>query len=59
MDSGVHTSLHPNCHHQEVYAKLNLKITYPPLYEQLVWDYKNANAQSHNWNIQLGEVTWK
>ena len=48
MDSGVYASLHPNCHHQEVYAKLNLKITYPPLYEQLVWDYKNANAQSHN-----------
>ena len=40
MDSGVHASLNPNCHHQIVYAKLNLKIEYPPLYERLVWDYK-------------------
>ena len=30
MNSGVHASLHPNCHHQIVYAKLNLKIEYPP-----------------------------
>ena len=27
-----------NCHHQIVFSKLNLKIEYPPLYEQLVWD---------------------
>ena len=26
MDSGAHASLRPNCHHQIVYAKLNLKI---------------------------------
>ena len=32
MDSGVHASLHPNCHHQIVYAKLNLKTEYSPLY---------------------------
>ena len=38
MDSGVHASLHPNCHHQIVYAKLNLKIEHPPLYERFVWD---------------------
>ena len=26
IDSGVHSSLHPNCHHQIVYAKFNLEI---------------------------------
>ena len=25
MNSGVHTSLHHNCHHQIIYAKFNLK----------------------------------
>ena len=30
MESGVHSSLHPNCHHQITYAKFNLKIYYPP-----------------------------
>ena len=43
-DSGVHSSLHPNCHHQIIFCKLNLKIYYPPPYERLVWNYKKANT---------------
>ena len=30
IDSGVHASLHLNCHHQIIYAKFNLKIFCPP-----------------------------
>ena len=30
MESGVHSSLHQKYHHQIIYAKLNLKIHYPP-----------------------------
>ena len=56
MDSGVHASLHPHCHHQVVYAKLNLKIEYPPLppplYELLVWHYKKTNTQLLNRTIE-------
>ena len=26
MESGVHSSLHENCHHQPAYAKFNLKV---------------------------------
>ena len=52
IDSGVHASECPNCHHQIVYAKLNLKIEYPPLYERLVWDYKNTNTQLLNRTIE-------
>ena len=52
MDSGPHTSLHPNCHHQIVYPNLNLKIEYPPLYERLVWGYKNTNAQLLDYTIE-------
>ena len=48
MGSGVHASLHRNCHHQIVYAKLNLKIEYPPLHEWLVWDYKKTKTQFLN-----------
>ena len=44
VESGVHTSLHPNCHHQIVFAKFNLKIYYPPPYLREVWHYKEANA---------------
>ena len=32
METGVHSSLHPNCHHQITYAKINLKIHLPPPY---------------------------
>ena len=32
VESGVHPSIHPNCHHQVVFVKFNLKICYPPLY---------------------------
>ena len=37
MESGVHSSLHESCHHQLLYAKFNLKVWYPPLYERGIW----------------------
>ena len=30
IDCGTHPSLHPNCHHQITFCKLNLKVEYPP-----------------------------
>ena len=35
--SSVHPSLHPNCHHQIVFAKFNLHIVYPPPYLREIW----------------------
>ena len=35
IESGVHSSLHSNCHHQIIFAKFNLEIVYPPPY---VWE---------------------
>ena len=43
MESDVHPSLHPNCHHQIFYAKFKLKVYYPPPYERKVWHYQNAD----------------
>ena len=37
-------SVHPNCHHQIVFAKINLKIYYPPPYERDIWHYEKTNA---------------
>ena len=34
MESRVHLSLHQKSHRQIIYAKANLKIQYPPPYEQ-------------------------
>ena len=44
IDSGVHASLHSNCHHQMIYAKFYLKIFYPPPYEKTVWHFKHADS---------------
>ena len=42
--TGVHSSLHPNCHHQIVFAKLNLDIGYPLHYLLEMWHYREANT---------------
>ena len=44
VNSGVHASLHPNCHHQVVHASFNLNNSYPPPYQRLIWDYKKADS---------------
>ena len=45
METGIHSSLHSNCHHQIVFAKFNLSIFYPPPYERTVWYYERANTE--------------
>ena len=43
-NSGVHSSLRPNCHHQIVFSNLNLNICHPPPHERLIWKYEKAGA---------------
>ena len=45
VNSGVHASLHPNCHYQIIHTSFNLNITYPPPYKRLIWDYKKADSE--------------
>ena len=45
IESGVHPSLHPNCHHQMVYVKFNLRIYYPLQYYTEVWHYNDVNTK--------------
>ena len=44
MESLVHSTLHPNCHHQIAFAKINLKKYYLPPYEREIWHYEKTNA---------------
>ena len=57
MESGVHSSLHENCHHQITFAKFNLKIYYPPPYEREVWDYQKTNSE--NIRKAINEFLWE
>ena len=36
IESGVHSSLYRNCHHQIIFAKFDLRIFHPPPYERNV-----------------------
>ena len=57
VNSGVHASLHPNCHHQIVHSSFNLNISYPPSYQRLVWDYKKADSKNIRKALDL--VNWE
>ena len=46
MESGLHSSLHKNCHYQINYAKFNLQIYYPPPHEHEIWHYQKANLEN-------------
>ena len=57
MKSGVHSSLHKNCHHQITFAKFNLKFHYPSPYEREVWHYQKANSE--NIRKAINEFPWE
>ena len=62
FNSGVHSSLHSNCHHQTIFSKFNLKIHYPPPYDRVVWEYDKASKDlitkvidAFDWDKKLSE----
>ena len=57
IDSGVHPSLHTNCHYQIVYCKLNLNIIFSLPYERLIWDYNNDDTEKIKKSIE--HVHWE
>ena len=46
INSGIHSSIHPNCHHQIIFAEVDFKIFFPPPYERHIWHYKRADYDS-------------
>ena len=48
IDSGVHPSLFQTCHHQVIFAKINLKFYLPPPYNREVWSYNHAKVEQIN-----------
>ena len=57
MESGMHSSLHLDCHHQLTYAKFNLKIYYPPPCQGEIWHYEKANVDHIRRSID--EFSWE
>ena len=44
IESGVHPSLHEQCHHQIVHGKLSIKNIALPPYTRRMWYYDKANV---------------
>ena len=53
VDSGIHPSLHSNCHHQITCCKINLNTEYQPPYEHLVWECIKKSIESVNWEVMF------
>ena len=45
IESDVHPSFQPNCHHHIAYVKFSLQIHFPPPYLRVFWHYKDANTE--------------
>ena len=56
IESGVFPSLHNNCHHQIVYAKINFEIFYPPTYYRQIWHY--CKADINGIRASINNVNW-
>ena len=46
--SHVFPSINQRCLHQIVFAKVNIKIFYPPPYTRRIWDHNNTNQEAIN-----------
>ena len=60
---GVLPSLHPNCHHQIIFANIDFNVCIPPPYERHIWHFKKADADSirraielFNWNQVFSNI---
>ena len=63
VNSGVHSALHINCHHQTVFTKFDLKIYFTPPYKREVWHYQDADTiltrrgiHEFNWQRALSNL---
>ena len=54
----ISISLHHNCHHEWIYAKINLKVFYPAPYERdmSLSTCKCWSNPTSNWGIFLGKI---
>ena len=51
-ESGVHSSLCSECHHQITFAKISFKVFLPPPYEREIWHYNRADLSLINRSIE-------
>ncbi len=53
IESGVHPSLHEQCHHQIVYGRLSINNLAPPPFTRRLWHYDSANIDAIRRSIEM------
>ena len=53
LETGVHPSLHEQCHHHIVFAKITADNLAPPPYNRKIWFYDQANIPAIRRSIEL------
>ena len=53
IESGVHGSLHEQCHHQIIYGKISIENLPPPPYKRRIWFYDRADVTSIMKSIEM------
>ena len=53
LETGVHPTLHRQCHHHVVFAKITAHNLTPPSYKRKLWYYDRANIPAIKKSIEL------
>ena len=53
LESGIHPSLHEQCHHQIVFGELSIRHLTPPPYRRRIWFYDCADVLAIRKSIQM------
>ena len=53
IESGVHPSLHEQCHHQIIYGKVSIDNLAPPPFSRRIWFYDRADISSIRKSIEM------
>ena len=56
IESGVHTSLHEQCHHQIIYGKLSVSNISLPPYTRRIWHYDKADFVAIMKSIEMQSI---
>ena len=53
IESGVHPSLHEQCHHQIIYGKVSIDNLEPPSFSRIIWFYDRSDISSIRKSIEM------
>ena len=57
IESGIHPSLHEQCHHQIFHGRLSIRNLVPPSYTRKLWFYDRADLLSIRKSVEM--FRWK